>query len=188
MVAATFDRAPGTFAGYTTTTHFVKGPNPLLKWGTSFELWGPLTYTVLIDGKPVGQTQATNLAVPTPIPDGRAHLARGRHRPPRPGDGLQAAQPAHRRHRAEGIVQARRHAPARRRREGRRQATDASGTSAKASGIKSVSVNFGDRSKAVAARRASHSYRRAGKYTVRVTVTDGAGNATVLTRRITIKG
>jgi PKD repeat protein len=51
-----------------------------------------------------------------------------------------------------------------------------------------VSVNFGDRSKAVASRRASHSYRRAGKYTVRVTVTDAAGNATVLTRRVTITG
>ena len=161
VVAATFDRAPGTFVGYTTSTHFVKGPNPLLKWGTSFELWGPLTYTVLIDGKPVGQTQATNLAVPTPIPDGvhtwrvvatdrRGQATATKVRNLRiDGTAPKASFKLSGARRRGGVVKV------------AVKATDASGTSAKASGIKTVSVNFGDRSKAVKARKANHSYRRA---------------------------
>jgi hypothetical protein len=188
LVAATFDRAPGTFAGYTTSKGFVKGPNPLLKWGTSFELWGPLTYTVLIDGKPAGQTQATNLAVPTAVPDG-IHTWRVVATDRR---GQATATPV-RNVRIDGTApKASFKVSGTRRRGGvvkvTVKATDASGTSAKASGIKSVRVDFGDRSKAVSARKANHSYRRAGRYTVRVTATDGAGNATVLTRRIAIKG
>ena len=188
IVAATFDRAPGTFVGYTTTKHFVKGPNPLLKWGTSFELWGPLTYTVLIDGKPNGQTQATNLAVPTAVPDG-VHTWRVVATDRR---GQATATPV-RNVRIDGTAPRASFTLGGTRRRGAVvkvavKATDASGTSAKASGMKTVSVNFGDRSKAVKARKANHSYRRAGKYTVTVTATDGAGNATVLTRRITIKG
>ena len=44
---------PGTFRA-STTTKWRKFARPPLKWGTAFELWGPLTYRVLIDGKPVG--------------------------------------------------------------------------------------------------------------------------------------
>ena len=188
VVAATFDRAPGTFLGYTTTTHFVKGPNPLLKWGTSFELWGPLTYTVLIDGKPDGQTQATSLAVPTPVRDG-VHTWRVVATDRR---GQATATPV-RTVRIDGTApRASFKVTGARRRGGVVKvavtATDPRRPSAKASGIKSVRVDFGDRSKPVPARTAHHSYRRAGRFTVRATVTDGAGNATVLTRRITIAG
>ena len=188
IVAGTFDRAPGTFVGYTTTKHFVKGPNPLLKYGTSFELWGPITYTVLIDDKPVGQTQATNLAVPTPIRDG-VHTWRVVATDRR---GQTTATPV-RNVRIDGTVPKASFKVSGARRRGGLvkvtvKATDASGTSAKASGIKTVRVDFGDKSKGVLARRANHVYRRDGKYTVRVTATDGAGNAAVLTRRITIKG
>ncbi|MEP6952460.1 MAG: PKD domain-containing protein [Solirubrobacteraceae bacterium] len=186
LVVATFDRAPGTFLGYTTSKHFVKGPNPILKWGTSFELWGQLTYTVLIDGKPAGQTQATNLAVPTPVADG-IHTWRVVATDRR---GQSTATPV-RNLRVDGVVpKASFRVSGARRRGGVVKmavtASDASGTSARASGVKTVRVAFGDKTKAVLARRANHTYRRGGKYTVTVTVTDGAGNAATLTRRITI--
>src|SRR6185312_11189050 len=69
IVAASFDRAPGTFRG-NTTSRFRKFARPPLKWSGAFELWGPLTYTVLIDNKPVGQTSSTGITVPVPIKDG----------------------------------------------------------------------------------------------------------------------
>src|SRR4029453_9403321 len=67
--AARYDRAPGAFRA-STTTKWRKFARPPLKWGTAFELWGPLTYQVLIDNKPVAQTTSTGVTVPTVVPDG----------------------------------------------------------------------------------------------------------------------
>jgi hypothetical protein len=188
VVAATFDRAPGTFLGYTTTKHFVKGPKPTLKWGPSFELWGPLTYTVLIDGKPNGQTQATSLVLPNVVPDG-VHTWRVVATDRR---GQTTATPV-RNLRIDGVApKASFRVSGTRRRGGvvrvAVKATDASRTSARASGVKSVRISFGDKSKAVSTRKANHVYRHGGGYTVTVTVTDDAGNVAKLTRRIAIKG
>ena len=47
--ASTVRRAP---SGPTRRSKWRKFARPPLKWGTAFELWGPLTYTVLIDDKP----------------------------------------------------------------------------------------------------------------------------------------
>jgi hypothetical protein len=65
--------------------------------------------------------------------------------------------------------------------------TDASGTEAKASGLKDVRISFGDGSRAVAGRRASHRYSHSGKVTIRVSASDKAGNIGTVTRRITIR-
>ncbi len=188
VVAATFDRAPGTFLGYTTSRRFVRGPAPTLKWGTSFDLWGAVTYTVLIDGRPNGQTQATNIVTPAAVPDG-IHTWRVVATDRR---GQTTATPV-RNVRVDGTApKATFRITGARRRGGlvkvAVKATDASGTSAPASGLKSVRVDFGDKSKAVSMRTASHRYRHGGKYTVRVTATDGAGNVAELSRRMTIKG
>ena len=43
-----------------------------LAWGTALELWGPLTYTVLVDGKQVAQTQTTKRPLPVGALSGRA--------------------------------------------------------------------------------------------------------------------
>ncbi len=187
IVAATFDRAPGTFLGYTTSRRFVRGPQPTLRWGASFELWGPLTYTVLIDGQPNGQTQSTGMTVPNPVPDGvhtwrvvatdrRGQTTATKLRNLRvDGTAPKASFRVSGARRRGGLVKV------------TVKASDASGTSAKASGLKVVRVAFGDRSPAVARRVALHRYRRGGKYTVRVSATDGAGNVTLLERRISIK-
>ena len=41
-----------------------------LRWAGAFELWGPLTYTVLVDGRPVGQTRDTAWRPKAPLPEG----------------------------------------------------------------------------------------------------------------------
>ena len=64
-----FDRAPGSFRA-STSTKWRKFARPPLKWGTAFELWGPLTYKVLIDNKPVAQTTSTGVTVPIVVADG----------------------------------------------------------------------------------------------------------------------
>ena len=69
IVAASLDRAPGSFRA-NTTTKWRKFARPPLKWGTAFELWGPLTYSVLIDNKLVAQTTSTGVTVPGVVADG----------------------------------------------------------------------------------------------------------------------
>jgi hypothetical protein len=59
--------------------------------------------------------------------------------------------------------------------------------SGKASGVKFARIDFGDRSGIVTARRASHRYGRSGSFTIRVSATDAAGNASATTRRIRVK-
>ena len=81
---ASYDRAPGAFRA-STTTKWRKFARPPLKWGTAFELWGPLTYRVR-DRRPAGGARptSTGLTVPTAVARRAAPLAGGRHRHPRP--------------------------------------------------------------------------------------------------------
>ena len=69
IVAASFDRAPGTFAGYT-STRWRRASRPALSWGASFELWGPLTYRVELDGQAVATTATTRATLAQPVADG----------------------------------------------------------------------------------------------------------------------
>jgi len=46
-MAATYDRPPASFVGFTTSKP--RPAEPLLKWGSAFELWG-VTYQVEVDG------------------------------------------------------------------------------------------------------------------------------------------
>src|SRR5207245_2489500 len=43
---------------------------PSLSWLPSSELWGPVRYTVSLDGVQIGQTQATSLQPPAPLGQG----------------------------------------------------------------------------------------------------------------------
>jgi hypothetical protein len=186
IVAASFDRAPGSFRG-STTSRWRKFARPPLKWGTAFELWGPLTYTVLIDGKPAGQTTSTGITVPVRVRDGLhrwrvvATDRRGQSSST-PSRNLRVdARPPRVSFRVSGT-----------RKRGRFvkvavRASDASGTSARASGLKGVRISFGDGSRAVAGVRASHRYGRSGRVTVRVSASDKAGNVATVRRRLTIR-
>ena len=185
IVAAAFDRAPGAFRA-NTTTKWRKFARPPVKWGTSFELWGPITYRVEIDGQPVGATTSTGLTVPTVVADGLhrwrvvAVDVRGQSTAA-PSRNLRVdATPPKVTYKVSGS-----------RKRGALvkvavQATDATGTAAQASGLDVVRISFGDGSRTVTGLNAVHRYGHSGKVTVRVSATDKAGNAIALPRRITI--
>ena len=120
IVAGSYDRAPGAFRA-STTTKWRKFARPPLKWGTAFELWGPLTYQVQIDGQPVGADDVHGPHRADPRARRAASLAGRRDRHPRPGDGDADAQPARRRDAAQGQLQGLGHAQARQAGEGRRE-------------------------------------------------------------------
>jgi hypothetical protein len=185
IVVGSFDRAPGAFRANTTTKwrNFVRTP---LKWGTSFELWGPLTYQVQVDGVTVAQTTSTGVTVPTPIKDGVhrwrvvAIDRRGQATATPVRNLREDATPPKVSFKLSGS-----------RKRGKLlkiavKATDASGTKAKASGLKFVRISFGDGSRAIAAKKAAHRYGRSGHRTVSVSAGDNAGNVITVKRRITV--
>jgi hypothetical protein len=186
IVAGSLDRAPGSFRA-STTTKWRKFARPPLKWGTAFELWGPLTYQVLIDNKPVAQTTSTGVTVPTVVPDGMhrwrvvATDIRGQSTST-PSRNLRVdATPPKLTYKISGT-----------RKRGKlvkvaAQASDASGTSAKASGLDHVRISFGDGSRPITGLRAIHRYGHSGKVTVRISAVDKAGNVAAKTRQITIR-
>jgi hypothetical protein len=73
LVAAEFDRVPGKFFGYVGTSYRSLQNRPL-KWAAASEIWGAITYTVYIDGKPVGTTTATEFRPPVRVKDGKHRL------------------------------------------------------------------------------------------------------------------
>jgi hypothetical protein len=186
IVAASYDRAPGSFRA-STTSKWRKFARPPLKWATAFELWGPITYRVEIDGQAVGTTTSTGLTVPTVVADGLhrwrvvAVDIRGQSTAT-PSRNLRVdATPPKVTFKVSGS-----------RKRGKEvkiavQATDASGTAAQASGLNLVRISFGDGSRTVTGLKATHRYGHSGKTTVRVSATDKAGNAVAFTRRITIR-
>lgn len=176
LVVATWDRPPAGLVQLTGTRW--RRPVPL-RWQAVSEPWGPVTYTVSVDGRPLGTTTATNFPIAGRIADGRhvwsvvATDIRGQTddarrslridtRPPR-------AKVRIRGRRAPGallrfvIVATDRH-----------------------SGASSVKVDFGDGSPPAFGSDVSHRFA-AGPHTVTFTVTDRAGNRTVETRRFTLR-
>jgi hypothetical protein len=185
LVAGTFDRIPGIFST-STTQRFRKLSRPQLAWSAAFDLWGPPTYTVDVDGIVVGQTQGTRLPLTTPLADG-VHswkvTATDRHGQPyvsKPGLLKVDTTPPTLSFSVAGV-----------RKAGRLQtvkvrATDPPVGTAVGSGIRRVVIGFGDGARAKA-RQASHAYRHGGRQTVRVSATDMAGNVTVVKKVITLK-
>jgi hypothetical protein len=185
IVAASLDRAPGSFRA-NTSTKWRKFARPPLKWGTAFELWGPLTYNVLIDNQLVAQTTSTGVTVPSVVADGLhrwrvvATDIRGQSSAT-PSRNLRVdATPPKVTYKISGT-----------RKRGKVvkvavQATDASGTAAQASGLDHVRISFGDGSRPIDGLRASHVFGHSGEVTVRISAVDKAGNVVAKTRQITI--
>jgi hypothetical protein len=184
IVSATYDRAPGAFRGFT-ATKYRKYARPRLSWGTAFDLWGPIRYRIEIDGRPVGETNETQAIVPVRISDGK-HLwrivatdRRGQtvSSPSRPLR-IDATKPRL----SVRIGGKRKRGALVRVRARARDVLNPSG-----SGVRVVRISFGDGSPKLAARDAVHRYRRSGRFTVQVSVTDKAGNVAVVKRRIRVR-
>jgi hypothetical protein len=182
LVAGVFDRVPSSFAGYTTTS-WRPFARPPLSWQPAFDLWGPVNYSVEVDGKAVGQTTETKFAPLDVVPDGlhtwrvvatdrRGQVVRSKPRVLRVD-----ATPPSVAFRVRGT-----------RKAGKAVKVDVTASDVapvRSSGVKVVKIDFGDGT-IVAARAAEHRYKR-GSYTIRVSATDRAGNAGVLTRDVRIK-
>jgi len=189
------DRAPGFFSGTTSTGW--RAPSELT-WSDPFDLWGPLTYQVFLDGQPLGAPVGERrLAASTPVPDGRhswtvvATDVRG-----------QTSTTAARRLLVDGTPPALKVEVAGRRRAGQSLAVRVrareSGRAGQAAGLSFVRVSPGSgarprtsrvaRGKAFATKRftARHAYAR-GPRTLKVTAYDRAGNVAVERIRLRIR-
>ena len=70
LVVGVYDRPPSRPSAHTSRLR----RRTSLKWSSSFDVLGPLTYTVVVDGRPIGTSRTTRLR-PT-----RRSLRPGRHR------------------------------------------------------------------------------------------------------------
>ncbi len=188
IVAAQLYQPPGGFAptspfGYSTSAH------PVLAWSAASELWGAVGYDVTLDGNLLATTTATQVQIPTPVPDGRhsfqvtAINQAGQRTTAGPETVLVDTVAPQASIRVTGA-----------RRVGRTlrlgvSAVDmpAPNAGAAASGIATVQVKWGDGAKAFIQHTATHTYRRHGTYSLIVIVSDRAGNRTVVTRQLTIR-
>lgn len=183
LVAGVFDRPPGAFVTNTTSN-----PRPLtqpgLSWQASFDLLGAVGYRVEIDGQVVGETTATRFALPAPLAEGDHRwrvLATDRR-------GQVAETPA-RLLRVDTLAPVGVAKLTGSRRVGRLltlavTAADGSFAVPSGSGVRSIRVDWGDKTKIVWGSTAVHRYAKAGSYTITIRVRDVAGNISTLTERL----
>lgn len=171
---------------------YTNSAQPVLAWNAAREAWGPLTYTVVLDGQQVGQTTATSLTAPARLTDGRHTLqvlatnAGGESSTSPKATVFVDTYPPRLRIRLGGRLRTRQ------RQTLHVTASDPAnpaepGTAA--SGIAKLSVSWGDRTKQLTATKlttATHSYRRMGLYRVTISATDRAGNTTTVSRYLRI--
>ena len=69
LVVAVYDRIPGTPA-LNTTSNWRSRARPDLVWSPAFDLWGPTSYQVMVDGQPAGTSVRPLFTPPLPIADG----------------------------------------------------------------------------------------------------------------------
>jgi len=176
LVAAEFDRPPGKFLVYTGKGYRALKAKPL-KWAPASELWGPLTYTVMIDDKAVGTTTAPPFTPPVRVKDGRHRwwvLATD-----------QRGQTARTK---SGLVRVDNTPPSLHVRIQRSGATVSVLARAhdKRSGLRSIITAFGDGTSRSGA-HVTHRYRHSGTYKLVVRATDYAGARRLSAHTLRIK-
>jgi hypothetical protein len=177
LMTSLYDRPPGRGLGLT-TDHWQRRARPRLRWRPANDLWGPVTYGLLIDGRAVATTVATELTPPARVPDGVhtwALVSTDIHGQQTPGKVRRLRVDTHK-------------PRLRVRRKGRKvTVTVTDGARARASGVVGVAIAFGDGAHATARRGSvTHAYR-AGKWALRATARDAAGNVAVLRKRLRIR-
>lgn len=187
---------PGSF-GVHTSPRYRSSLTPKLTWSAPRELWGPITYQVSLDGAAVGSTPGTAFTPKAALPQGphtltvtatNAHGLTSTAGPARffvdtlPPVGAFVLSG---RDRVGSVVSLR-----------ARYADVRTGVpAADVSGVASVYVAWGDGMRqaipittaTALGATAAHAYLRAGSYAVTVTITDRAGNRTVLQRKLQIR-
>jgi hypothetical protein len=179
LVAGFFDKPPTRISGANTTK-----PRRLRRfaWGNSLNLFGGTKYTVILNGRPIGETTQNELVpLPGAIPDGthrwqvqitdrRGQTVRSRTRVLR----VDNTPPTLR----FGVS-----------RKGRMVTVSARAADSRGrlkSGLRRILVDWGDGKLVPMKRRLSKRYGRSGTYRIRVKAVDKAGNETVQTRRVRV--
>jgi hypothetical protein len=179
---------PGSFSP-TTTLQYTRSRLPLLSWSAARDQWGPVQYSVALDGAPIAQTGATTTRVPLALADGPHTWS------------VTASNPAGlTRTTSEATVWVDTVAPViTLGLSGTKQVdlklkahvtyTDAPPPEPRraASGVSAVEIKWGDGSRFHIAHWSEHAFKRAGRYTITVIVKDAAGNRSTLTKVIQIK-
>jgi hypothetical protein len=176
LVAGEFDRPPGTFLVYWGKGYRSLKAKPL-KWAPASELWGPLTYTVMIDNRPVGTTSAPPFSPAVRIKDGRHRwwvLATD-----------QRGQTARTKSALLRVDETPPSLHVRIQRSGA-SVTVVSMAHDKRSGLRSIVTSFGDGTRHAGA-RVTHRYRHSGTYKLVVRATDYAGARRLSAHTLRIK-
>jgi hypothetical protein len=185
IVAAQMYQPPPAFSP-TSAFRYVRTSLPALAWSPARDQWGPIRYVVNVDGVQVAQTYATSLRLPAALADGShawqvtAVNPAGLTSAMRPGRfwidtvAPQGTLKLTGKLRPKTLL----HADVR--------YTDAPPPvpPASASGIAGVLIKWGDGSRFKIKHGKFHAYKRAGRYTITVVITDRAGNVTTLHKAI----
>ena len=184
VVVASYDRLPGAFQISTSSKLWRNVIRTPLAWGTALELWGAPTYSILIDGKQVAQTQATKATLPAGALSEGLHTWRVVATDRRGQSVTTAVKPL----KVDTVAPTVSFSVKRKKRVATvtAKAADVIPPSGKAAGIKYVRIDWGDGSAFAQARKLSHSYAHTGAFTIRVSATDNAGNVVVTERAIHI--
>ena len=164
-----FDRPPGTPIGHT-TGNFQNRRKPRLKWQPGLDLWGKQTFKVFLDDQEVGQTAGNQFTMPQEVEDGPhtwyvvAVDRRGQENRMRRRNLRVDTTPPFVRVRVTGT---------RRRGSALRVAVTAEDDD---SGLKTISIDYGDRTPKSTFRTTIHRYRRSGRFILKVIAKDRAGN------------
>jgi len=183
---------PGSF-GVTSKPHYRTTTTPALVWSAPRELWGPTQYMVSVDGVAAGATYGTTFRPTTPLSQGphsfvvTAVNVHGLASAATPGSFFVDSLPPVGTFTLGGAdrINATLHLRV------RYSDVQPGVPPADTSGVATVVVNWGDRtSNRIRVQTATHRYLRPGHYKLTITITDRAGNRTVLSHelRITTKG
>jgi hypothetical protein len=176
LVAAVYDRPPGKFFPYVGSGYRSLRFRPL-KWAAASEIWGPITYTISLDGRTVATTTDTNWQSPVRVRDG--------NHPLRIVATDQRAQTSVTKTITLRVDDTPPSLKVIVRRSGR-TVTVTSLAHDKRSGLKSLVTSFGDGTSRSGA-RVTHRYARGGSYRLVVRATDYAGARRLSARTISVK-
>jgi hypothetical protein len=180
---------PGSF-NVPSSTRYRTSPTPTLTWSAPRELWGPTSYSVALDGVAAGTTGTTSFTPTSPLAQGPHTLAitavnvHGLTSAATPAHFFVDSLPPVGQLKLSGNERPGATLHLRVRYTDVRPGVPAADTS----GVATVLVNWGDRTTTsrIRVQTATHSYVRAGRYRMTITITDRAGNRTVLTKQIRI--
>jgi hypothetical protein len=168
---------------------YARGRRPILSWSPARDQWGPVGYSLVLDGKVIAQIAGTAVHVPLALPDGPHTWSVIAGNP----GGLTRSS-------SQATIWVDTVAPVTKLAlTGTKQVgshlrahvtyTDAPPPEPRraASGVVTVQIKWGDGSRFHIAHWSQHAYKRAGRYTITIVVKDAAGNRSTFTQKIQIK-